>query len=124
MNLHKDKAENINKNKYELKSGINITLEQFKKKYNIFVQDNKAINIDLENRKAGNDILDILCILKFHSIKYLRINNNNISNIDALELFQCYKLEELYLENNKIEDINVLEKVNLPDLRILIKFTK
>ena len=35
MNLHKDKAENINKNKYELKSGINITLEQFKKKYNI-----------------------------------------------------------------------------------------
>ena len=119
MNLHKDKAENINKNKYELKSGINITLEQFKKKYNIFVQDNKAINIDLENRKAGNDILDILCILKFHSIKYLRINNNNISNIDALELFQCYKLEELYLENNKIEDINVLEKVNLPELRIL-----
>jgi len=120
-----------------------ILLKELNKKYNLNIIDLKVDKLELNSKNIGDEGLECLCKIEFKELKTLDLNNNNISNIKALENAKFPKLEildlgnnkisdinifqkvdfkelkELFLKNNKISDINILEKVNFKELKIL-----
>ena len=111
--------------------------------FNIFLNENKAINLKRKNLgdegfksliknlnskestdlyNAMNDkVLDKkeLEKIKLEDLEILELGINNISNIDVLENLNFKELKSLDLYNNKISDIKVLEKVKLEKLEKL-----
>lgn len=65
------------------------------------------------------DIVKLISIPEFSSLKALKLGSNHISNLESLITINADNLEELFLWNNKITDIRHLRKVNLPNLRHL-----
>ena len=95
-------------------------LNEFNKKYNLNINDIKIEELDLNSNNIGDEGLKDLVKIEFKELKLLNLNDNNITNIDALENAKFEKLTKLDLGNNKIADINILEKVNFKDLKELI----
>ena len=99
----------------ELKS---MSLDEFNERYHLKV-DSNSLNLELDSRKLGNDMLEIVYNLHLNNLKNIRFNYNNFSNIDILSKYQCYSLEILKLGHNKITNISVLQYVKFPDLKKL-----
>ena len=98
---------------------IYITLKEFNNKYNTNIEDIDIKELNLSERKMGNERLKDLVKIKFKELKELNISLNNISNINILEKINFKELKKLNLSLNKISDINILEKVNFKELNLL-----
>ena len=82
-------------------------LNEFNKKYNLNINDIKIEELDLNSNNIGDEGLKDLVKIEFKELKLLNLNDNNITNIDALENAKFEKLTKLDLGNNKIADINI-----------------
>ena len=96
-----------------------IFLNEFNKKYNLNIRDDKINKLELKMKRIGNEGLNDLSKIKFEELKELYLDRNNISDINKLENARFNKLEILSLNSNKISDINILEKVNFNKLKVL-----
>ena len=76
------------------------------------------LSLDLSSNKISS--IDILSKVNFPSLNHLYLNNNSISNIDAVCNFKFPNLLELNLSSNKISSIDILIKANFPNLRELL----
>jgi len=112
-----NKKEDINTNKDNL-----ILLEEFNKKYNLNIKDIELEILNLNNKNIKDDGLKELSKIAFKKLKYIYLNNNDISDIKILEKVNFYKLELLNLWENRITDINILEKVNFKELKYLVLY--
>ena len=103
-----------------IKEKKSMTLKEFGDKFKIFVYPEMK-QLIISNRKNEKDILEIICNMNFQNLKDLRLEYNNISNINILEKYQYQyqKLEILHFDNNKISDISVFQNVNFPNLKEL-----
>ena len=69
-----------NFNRYE-------TLKEFNKKYNSNIEDIDIKDLNLYNKKIGNEGLKDLIKIKFNEINELDLRKNNITDINDLEKF-------------------------------------
>ena len=124
QNFNKEKMNIISKEKKEveenkaIKKPIN-SIQEFNNIFKINIKDNQATEINLNNNKYGNEILDIIYELKFNELTELKLGNNSINDINMLEFLECKRLEILYLNNNEIQDITVFKKVKFNNLKTL-----
>ena len=120
----------------------NKILKSFNGKYKTNINDYE-IDLDLSEKKIGNEGLTELSKIKFRNLKslYLKDNNltdlislqdlkfkelevlnikgNHIFNIDILDKIECIKLKELSLYDNNISNIDVFSKVKFEQLELL-----
>jgi len=96
-----------------------IKLKQLNDKYKLFIKDIYIRKLDLIQIKIGNNGFSQLCNIEFKELKYLDLNNNNISNINVLKNAKFENLEILNLGNNFIEDINAFGDINFKKLKEL-----
>ena len=94
-------------------------LKEFNNKYNLNIENNKIVELDLSLSNLGNEGLKDLCKIEFKELKKLWLCTKNISDINILEQAKFGKIEILNLRKNEISDINILEKVNFKKLEIL-----
>ena len=92
-------------------------LDDFNNKYHLNITDTDATNIIILN--SGYKILNDLSVIEFKKLKILKLQSNNISNINVLKNVNFDKLEILNLNCNQISDINILENVNFRELKEL-----
>ena len=102
----------------EMKELKSMTLQEFMDKFKINAY-NEMTQLCVYYRKNIKDILEIICNMNFIKLKDLRLDNNDISEINILEKYQCHNLEILFFQYNKISDISVFQSVNFPNLKIL-----
>ena len=97
------------------------TLKEFNKKFGLNINDINIKELDLRNRKIGNEGLKFLKKFQFEfkELEVLNLSYNKITDIQILENIQFKKLKELNLSNNDISDINVLEKKHFEKLEKL-----
>ena len=96
-----------------------LLLRIFNEKYNIYIPDEKMDVLHLNYFDLGNEGLLDLSKIEFKELIKLCLNDNKISDINALGNANFENLRILYLNNNNISDINILEKVNFEYLEIL-----
>ena len=134
--------KNINIKVHNIKNNKNnMTLKEYCEKYNLDVIDNQ--HFDLNEKYIGNEGMEDLAKLNLEELIQLNVDNNNLSDINALGTIKCnrlknlslnkndisdinifandifFNLETLSLNNNNISDINILEKANFPKLKEL-----
>ena len=96
-----------------------IKLNEFNNKYNTNIEDINNKELNLENKRIGNEGLKSLFKIEFKELKELNLSYNEISDINILEKVKFKELKVLNLINNKISDIKVLENVNFKKLEKL-----
>ena len=81
-----------------------------------------SINIDLNNKSIGNEYFKRLSCIRFNKLEELKLENNNLSNIDSLSIFNAPKLKTLDLSSNKISNIFCLRNASsgIPNLEKLL----
>ena len=118
-------------------------LQEFNQKYKTDIDDIDIFELDLTDKKLGNEGLNSLFKIefknlssltlcdneitninifakeKFKNLKDLDLGDNRITDIKVLEKAKFEDLEELYFDNNQISNIDILAKVNLKKLKIL-----
>ena len=95
------------------------TLDDFNKKYNFDIKDNKIDYLDLNLKNIDNNELKILGKVGFENLKELYLSNNKLTDTKGLEVFKLESLEILDLSYNEITDINNLVEMQFDNLRIL-----
>ena len=105
--------------KEEAKELKSMTFEEFNEKFHLSCKPN-ITQLDLGDKRYGNDILEIIYSMKFNNLYQLNLCFNKISNIDMLSKFQYQKLEVLKLNNNNIIDISAFQYAHFPNLKRLI----
>ena len=106
---------NINKEHFD----NYIKLNEFNNKYNTNIEDINNKELNLENKRIGNEGLKSLFKIEFKELKELNLSYNEISDINILEKVKFKELNKLNLNGNSITDINILEKVNFKELQEL-----
>ena len=125
-----------------------LTLREINEKFSLNIEDNDKEKLDLKDEYLNKEILnyfdkihfkelkeldlsynkidintyilgEIPNEIKFEKLIILNLNNNQISNINILQNFNCAELKELNLRYNNITDITPLEKVKFEKLEIL-----
>ena len=88
----------INKEDFE----IYITLKCFNDKYKTKIEDIDIKELNLCDKHIGNEGLKDLFKIKFKELKLLRLDGNQLSDINILEKVNFRGLNKLELNNNKI----------------------
>ena len=109
--------ENINKNSDTKENQM--LIQDFEKKYDLYISNTKIGGGIFRHKEIGNEGFEDLCKMDLKDLKILDLEYNNISNITPLKLANFEKLEKLSFSFNKISDINILEKVNFKELKEL-----
>ena len=87
-----------------------ILLKEFNEKYKLNIPNINVDNLNLIGKRIGNEGFKDLVNIEFKELKELYLNENSISDINALEKAKFEKLEIISFSGNQISDINVLEK--------------
>ena len=129
VGVHKLTSKNFNHNKgVFIKDAIDAFIEkrycefkikEFNDKYNLDIKPNNLKDINIPLCNIGNEGLELISKIEIKELKRLILENNNITNINALEKSKFVNLEKLYLNKNKISDINVLQNVKFEKLQNL-----
>lgn len=91
-------------------------LDAFNKKFKTEIKLDSE-ELDLLSKKIGNEGLKILCGIKFTKLDHLLLEENEISNIDALASNKFGgALTALDLSTNKLTSVDTLAKCNFPSL--------
>ena len=98
----------------------NLLLKEFNNKYKTNIEDIDIPELDLSKTNLGNQRLKALSKIIFKGLNILNLNDNEISDINMLSVFNLPDLKELDLSDNKISDITILEKVNFKNLKYYI----
>ena len=79
-------------------------------------------NIDLSNKSIGNNEFRLLSCISFNNLGELDLQNNKISDIDTLTVFNAPKLKKLDLSSNQITNVNCFKSAaqGFPNLEILL----
>ena len=108
------KNENLNKKKVETKEKRILEL----------VNCDQKTELNICDKKYGNEIIEALKKMDLDELKELRLYNDNISQINKLEELKIEKLKILGLNDNKISDISILGSIKfelLEEFKTLIK---
>ena len=89
---------NINKEQFE----NYIILKEFNKKYNTNIEDIDIKQLNLKDKKIGNEGLKILFKIEFKELNKLDLSYNEIVDISILEKVNFKELKELNLSRNGI----------------------
>ena len=84
-----------------------------------FIDYDKRTEINICDRKYGNEIIKSLKKLDLDELKELRLYNDNISNIKDLTEIKIEKLKILGLNDNKITDVSILDSIKFESLEEL-----
>lgn len=91
-------------------------IDNFNKKYQTEIALDKP-EIDVLNKKIGNEGLKQLCSFKFTNLEQLLLEENGITNIDMLASNKFGdKLTAIDFSTNKLKSIDILVKCNFPAL--------
>ena len=103
------KNENLNKKIVETKEKRILEL----------VNCDQKTELNICDKKYGNEIIEALKKLDLDELKELRLYNDNISQINKLEELKIEKLKILGLNDNKISDISILGSIKFDSLEEL-----
>ena len=80
------------------------------------------VNINLSNKSVGNTEFRLLSCISFNNLAEINLQNNKISDIDTLTVFNAPKLKKLDLSYNQITNVNCFRSAApaLPNLEILL----
>ena len=128
MNLQKRMKMKILKYNNKLKKKLNIKLKDFEQyqklkelnhKLNLNIEDTNIKKINLSRKCIGNQEFQYLGQVEFGNLEALNLNQNNLTNINALEKIKPEKLEILNFHDNYILNIDIFEKIYLNELKEL-----
>ena len=91
-------------------------LQIMNQKFNINLEFFDNERLDLTNKKINNEIFNFLSKDVFNKIKYLNLENNEIS-VEGLIKCKFEKLEVLNLSQNNLSDIMMLKYSNFKELK-------
>ena len=103
------KNENLIKKKVETKEKRILEL----------VNCDQKTELNICDKKYGNEIIEALKKIDLDELKELRLYNDNISQINKLEELKIEKLKILGLNDNKISDISILGSIKFDSLEEL-----
>ena len=111
QNLKQKTKLKILKNNKKLKKKLNIKLKDFEQyqklkelnhKLNLNIEDTNIKKINLSRMCIGNKEFQYLGQVEFGNLEALNLNQNNLTNINALEKIKPEKLEVLNFHDNYI----------------------